>query len=127
MDFAFLPNEHILLARRNGEIQILDYRNAVNNGFGLYLDITSRTDFTSERGVQSIALDPDFTVSPSSRWVYVYYVANLGATRNQRLSRWLHTPSTFTTSVSLSAAAEQVLWTSPINLIPSELLVDVVG
>jgi hypothetical protein len=120
MDIAFLPNEHMLIARRNGEIQIVNFSNGIMNGFELYLDLRSKTDIAYERGVHSIALDPDFSLGPQHQWVYIYYLANSNGVRNQRVSRWLHKDPFFNTSARVLLADEQLIFNSTLILSTGE-------
>ena len=79
--FAFLPDNRILIAEQSGKLRIVKNRVLLANPA---LNISSRVDSQSERGLLGIAVDPAFT---SNHRIYLHYTTSLGGSHN-RVSRF---------------------------------------
>ncbi|MBN1239617.1 MAG: PQQ-dependent sugar dehydrogenase, partial [Gammaproteobacteria bacterium] len=92
-----LPDGRMLLLQKTGDILIFDPAEQPAQT-APYLRITN-IETGEERGLTSIALDPDFT---SNGFIYVYYTH--GTSRRNRVSRFTHSGST------ASLASEVLIW-----------------
>jgi len=73
------PDGRIFVCEKNGKVRV------VKNGALLATPfVTIAVDNFNERGLQSLAFDPDFA---TNQWVYVYYTASSPVVRN-RVSRF---------------------------------------
>lgn len=94
---AQLPDGRMLVLSKLGTIYIFNPAQ-VPAQLSTYLTLTS-VDTAGERGLTSIAIDPDFAISGA---VYIYYT-NLAAKRN-RISRFIQTGNT------ADPSSEVVIW-----------------
>ena len=94
---AQLPDGRMLVLSKLGTLYIFD-PGQVPAQLSTYLTLTS-VDTAGERGLTSIAIDPDFATSGA---VYIYYT-NLAAKRN-RISRFIQTGNT------ADPSSEVVIW-----------------
>ena len=94
---AQLPDSRMLLLSKVGTIYIFDPSNVPAQA-SVYLTLPD-VDAASERGLTSIAIDPDFETSGS---IYVFY--SHSPSRRFRISRFTHQGS------SADLASEQVIW-----------------
>ena len=87
----FLPDTRMLIACRLGEVRICPFT-ATGEGLSVstvYLQLTSQVWGDSERGLLSLAIDPDFATSP---YIYIFYSHKQSA--HNRISRFTHLGST---------------------------------
>ena len=78
-----LPDGRMLVAQQKGTIRIFDPQvSPVQTS--IYLDINN-IEWGGERGLSSMALDPDFT---QNGYIYIYYTH--GSTARNRISRFTH-------------------------------------
>ncbi len=92
-----LPDGRMLLLRQNGRILIFD-PDELPVDTSLYLQIAN-VNSARERGLASMALDPDFD---SNGYIYVYYTSS--TSNRNRISRFTHQGN------SASPASEFVVW-----------------
>lgn len=120
MDVEFLPDGRMLMLVKTGEILIMDPRSAPPLNKGDYMTIT-RINTVNEKGLLSIALDPDFQ---SNGHFYVLYnytpdPFNLDAEGEplnrgySRVSRFTHQENSGGLSSRGSLASETVIWQDP--------------
>lgn len=91
---AYAPDGRLFISEQNGRIWI------VKNGQKLaapFLTLSVKSD--GERGIEGIALDPNFA---QNNFIYVYYTTNTSDSHN-RLSR-------FTANGDIASPTETVLW-----------------
>jgi glucose/arabinose dehydrogenase len=99
----FLPDTRMLIVRRTGEIRICPF---MTRGDGtavstVYLTLPS-VNSDSERGLLSLAVDPDFQRDP---FIYLYYTHK--ASNRNRISRFNHVGNT------ADLGSEFILWEDP--------------
>lgn len=71
MQILFLPDGRKLVAEKDGKVRVV-----TTSGLKLstsFIDLTARILSTGDRGLMSIALDPDFS---TNRWVYFLYTVD---------------------------------------------------
>jgi glucose/arabinose dehydrogenase len=90
---AKAPDGRIFLTEKAGKVRILKNGVVLSTNF-----ITLSVNQTAERGISSIAIDPDFN---TNKYVYVYYTTNTNPIRN-RLSR-------FTANGDVAVAGSEVV------------------
>lgn len=98
---AELPDEQILVVQKDGSLFLIDPAQQPVEPQP-YLTIEN-VDTDAERGVHSVALDPDFR---NNGHLYVYY-SNKRSGRN-RIARFTRTDTT------ASSASEMLIWQSPL-------------
>lgn len=92
ISMRFLPDGRLLLLQKKGRIQVVDVL-ADTVSAATYMDLTdpAHTDglqFTQERGLLDIAIDPDFPASP---YIYLLYTPASGPNgERMRVSRFTH-------------------------------------
>lgn len=101
IDIKFLPDDRVIIASKKGELKIADL--AV---FPIipqpYLVLPDCFNY-GERGLLSIAVDPDF---PSEPYIYIWYSAR--AAPKIRVSRFRHTEDS--AGARADPASEQIIW-----------------
>ena len=101
-DFAFLPDGRVLFANRGGAVQVW-----AGNGSPVTIGTVPNVETGSERGLLSIASDPDF---PTNGYVYVWWSSSLDAFMH--LDRFTCTgdlANPNSTSLSFSSASRRVI------------------
>ncbi len=91
--FAFAPDGRIFVCEKGGKVKVI--KNGVILGIP-FLQVP--VDMLNERGLSSIAFDPDFT---TNHYIYIYYTTASAPIRN-RLSR-------FTANGDLAVAGSEVV------------------
>ena len=93
-----LPDGRMLAAEKTGDIKIFDPSDPTPITASDYLTIPD-VEFGDERGVATMAVDPNFAQNP---YIYVYYTH--GSSNRNRISRFTHTGD------EASAASELMIW-----------------
>jgi glucose/arabinose dehydrogenase len=73
---AFAPDGRLFVAEQGGKLRVIKNGQLLPSPF---VDLTSITDSTGERGLLGIAFDPNFS---TNKFVYVYHTLKGTATRN---------------------------------------------
>ncbi|MEP4078286.1 PQQ-dependent sugar dehydrogenase [Haloferula sp.] len=110
MSIRFFPDGRMLLAQKKGQLSIAevlgsnrnvaDYGNLTSHVFGL--------NFSNERGVLDLAIDPDFATAP---YIYILYTpSSTPGGAKLRVSRFLHVENSGGITSQIDLSSEQLLW-----------------
>ncbi|MEM9235799.1 MAG: PQQ-dependent sugar dehydrogenase, partial [Verrucomicrobiota bacterium] len=110
MSIRFLPDGRMLLAQKKGTLSIAEVLGTTRN-VAEYADIADHVfglNFSNERGVIDLAVDPDFPAEP---YIYVMYTpASTPGGAKLRVSRFSHVENSGGVTSSLDLSSEQLLW-----------------
>ncbi|SFR37153.1 PQQ-dependent sugar dehydrogenase [Halogeometricum limi] len=102
MDVAFLPDGRALVITKTGRVVV---GNPSNGQYQTYMQLPN-VDTARERGLESIALDPNFA---QNKYVYLYYVRASNPHR-ARVSRFTHQENQGGLSSRGAVGSERVVW-----------------
>lgn len=89
---AFAPDDRLFVAEQGGNLRVVKSGKLLSTPF---INLTSVTDSTGERGLLGVALDPDFS---TNKYVYVYHTLKATSTSpaRNRVLRFTANGDTFT-------------------------------
>lgn len=112
ISIRFLPDGRLFMLQKKGPLRIVDVLSDVVTS-EVYMDLSSIShsdglEFTQERGVLDIALDPDF---PQNPYIYVLYTPATGPNGpRMRVARFIHQENNGGLTSRGDVTSEVILW-----------------